>query len=170
MPPSIDNCMRVKWHTKQKHAFIEAYMRIWAGDVGKKDSSRAPSLDIVDLQAGYGWCVDEEAARPGEDPKLWEGSAVLAARCLREYRTTRGKRLILNSWHPDEATRVRQLDALREAISAEGGDRPLDVRLVRHAVHLRGYGIVGVVRPCEYSDMRRAAYGCLERRRTNSAG
>lgn len=112
-PPPPEECGKAKWQSKQKHAFLEAYLKIWTDHVGKKSGTK-PSLDIVDLYASYGWCHDKETG------KTWEGTAVLCARYLKAYGTTWGKRLVLNSYHPDSSENERQLALLQKAISAEG--------------------------------------------------
>lgn len=111
--PPPERCGKAKWQSKQKHAFLEAYLKIWLDHVGKKSGTK-PSLDIVDLYASYGWCHDAETG------KTWEGTAVLCARYLKQYGTSWGKRLILNSYHPEAREQERQLECLKEAIEGEG--------------------------------------------------
>jgi three-Cys-motif partner protein len=112
--PPPEKCeQKARWQSKQKHAFLEAYLRIWTGHVGQNPNG-GPSLAIVDLHAAHGWCYDKESGKPP-----WEGTSVLSARYLRDYNTRRGKRLILNTYHPDEATREKQRSDLTEALRAE---------------------------------------------------
>lgn len=111
--PPPEECGKAKWQSKQKHAFLEAYLKIWPDHVGKKSGTK-PSLDIVDLYSSYGWCHDSETG------KTWEGTSVLCARYLKQYGTTWGKRLVLNSYHPDKDEQGRQLESLSKALKAEG--------------------------------------------------
>ncbi len=85
----------VKYHSRQKHAFLKAYLDIWSEQVGKKGKT-IPTLDIYDMFASYGRCKCSEA------DEVWDGSALLAARCLCEY--SKGIRLWLNSFNenPDD--------------------------------------------------------------------
>ena len=104
----------VKYHSRQKHKFIECYLKIWTDNVGNKKKSGVPSLDIIDLYAASGWAECEETKRYGMGDDKWEGSAVLAARCLDNYSFPRS--LILNSYHPDPDKREAQLATLKKNI------------------------------------------------------
>lgn len=114
-PPPPEKCeKKVKWQSKQKHAFLEAYLKIWTDHVGKV-GTEGPSLAIVDLHAAWGWCHDPES---GKSP--WEGTSVLGARYLRDYNAAAWKRmLILNTYHPEKQTQEEQRAALIDAINAE---------------------------------------------------
>lgn len=105
----------VKYHSRQKHKFIECYLKIWTDNVGNKSKRGVPSLDIVDLYAASGWAESEDAKRYDAGDEKWEGSAILAARCLEGYRFPRS--LILNSYNPDPEKQKIQLETLKENIS-----------------------------------------------------
>lgn len=64
----------VKYHSRQKHKFIECYLKIWTDNVGNKKKSGVPSLDIIDLYAASGWAECEETKRYGMGDDKWEGS------------------------------------------------------------------------------------------------
>ena len=106
----------VKYHSRQKHKFIECYLKIWTDNVGNKTNSRVPSLDIIDLYAASGWTECEEAKRYNVGEDKWEGSAMLAARCLNNYPFPRS--LLLNSYHPDPEKQEAQLATLKESVGS----------------------------------------------------
>jgi hypothetical protein len=70
-------CEPTKWHSRQKHAFLEAYLDIWSEQVGKSGRPM-PTLDILDLFASFGWC------HFSDKKETWMGSALLAAECLKK--------------------------------------------------------------------------------------
>lgn len=84
----------VKYHTRQKHKFIEEYLKIWINNVG---GEHKPTLDIFDLFASTGLCYCKD------NKESWGGTAKLAADCLNAYE--RGRYLYLNSYNdnPDYA-------------------------------------------------------------------
>jgi three-Cys-motif partner protein len=112
-PPPPDRCTETKWQSKQKHAFLEAYFRIWTDQVGRKHGTR-PTLSIIDPFAAHGWCHDKESGH------TWEGTAILSARCYRDYPSRFGNTLILNSFHPDHEELAIQFEALQGALEREG--------------------------------------------------
>lgn len=117
---SLNDCEVVKWHTRQKHAFIEQYLTVWTERVGRSDRSTIPSLSIIDLFAGFGWCRADASQEPGAPTGPWPGSAVLAARALLRY--PRPSKLVLNSFNPESSIETRhQQEALRRAVEAETG-------------------------------------------------
>lgn len=122
-PPS-EKCGPVKFHSRQKHEWIESYFRIWTGHV--KPQSR-PSLDIVDLYASYGWCLDKESG------DRWAGTAVRAATLLKNYEAKAKNALFLNSFSADADELAKQSGALQEALDAVG---PLKGTRVHPAFHL----------------------------------
>ncbi len=89
----------VKYHSRQKHVFLKAYLDIWSEQVGRKKKN-IPTLDIYDMFASYGRCKCSES---GEE---WDGSAILAARCLCKY--SNGRRLWLNSFNEDSDEMAKQ--------------------------------------------------------------
>jgi three-Cys-motif partner protein len=96
------NCESVKWHTRQKHAFLEAYFEIWSSHVGK-DNNSIPTLDIFDLYASCGLCYCKE------QNVTWKGSALAAACCLKDY--SKGRTLFLNSYDLEDKD-SRQVSSL----------------------------------------------------------
>jgi len=102
-------CEQTKWHSRQKHAFLEEYLNIWSGQVGKDGKSNPPTLDIFDLYASFGFCYCPE------EKKTWKGSALLAAECLKKYQS--GKLLFLNTYHPDENELQAQKKSLETGLS-----------------------------------------------------
>jgi len=109
----------VKWHTRQKHAFLEEYLKIWYEQVGKKPQVSLPTLDIFDLFASYGYCYCQEKKEG------WKGSALLAADCLKNY--DKGKILFLNTYNPDEKKLQIQREALEENIANMNLPRRVEV-------------------------------------------
>lgn len=101
-------CEQIKWHSRQKHAFLEAYLNIWSEQVGK-DGKSMPTLDIFDLYASFGWC------HFSDKKETWKGSALLAAECLKKYRN--GRLLFLNTYSPDEKETLAQKNALEKSLS-----------------------------------------------------
>lgn len=99
-----DTTENVKWHTRQKHAFLEEYLKIWSEQVGRNTKVNLPTLDIFDLFASYGFCYCHE------QKEGWKGSALLAADCLKKYE--KGKTLFLNTYNPDEEELKIQREAL----------------------------------------------------------
>lgn len=100
-------CEQTKWHSRQKHAFLEAYLDIWSEKVGK-DGKSMPTLDIFDLYASFGWC------HCSDKKETWKGSALLAAECLKKYQN--GRLLFLNSYSPDGEENREQKNALEKSI------------------------------------------------------
>jgi three-Cys-motif partner protein len=109
MYPSPEDCETTSWQSKQKHAFLQAYLKIWTENVGGKPKS--PSLDIVDLFASYGWCHSKY------NDQTWEGTAILSAECLKNYSTKNRCVLYLNSYNPDQKKQGKQIEALTNAIN-----------------------------------------------------
>lgn len=100
-----ESCESVKWHSRQKHVFLEEYLNIWSDQVGLKKGSR-PTLDIFDLYASCGLCYCKD------QKETWDGSALIAARCLKNY--SQGRLLFLNTYHPSDKKMQDQIFALRE--------------------------------------------------------
>jgi len=98
----------IKWHSRQKHAFLEAYLSIWSEQVGKTGNPM-PTLDIFDLYASFGLC------HCSDKNEIWEGSALLAAECLKKYQN--GRLLFLNTFSPSEEETVLQKNSLEKNIS-----------------------------------------------------
>jgi len=109
---------KVSIHSRQKHSLLEAYLRVWTKNVGANWGSDAPSLDIYDLFAGSGWCV-EKLYQQDE----WPGTALVAAEQLREYPSRRRCLLYLNSWAEEEAERAALLEALQTRVKSIGYER-----------------------------------------------
>lgn len=118
--PPPEKCGLVKFHSKQKHSWIESYFRVWTENV---NPDRRPSLDIVDPYASFGWCRDEETK------DRWAGTAIRAARCLKNYVAKAPNQLFLNTYSPKSAEHAEQVVALRENLAAVG-------ELQRTRVHL----------------------------------
>lgn len=108
--PAVDE---VAIHSRQKHALLEAYLRVWTQNVALNWGENAPSLDIYDLFAGTGWCVEREY-RQDE----WPGTALVAAAQLKAYPSKRRCYLYLDSWARDEPSRIAALDALQGRIDS----------------------------------------------------
>lgn len=98
----------IKWHSRQKHAFLEAYLSIWSEQVGKTGKP-VPTLDIFDLYASFGLC------HCSDKNEIWEGSALLAAECLKKYKN--GRLLFLNTFNPSEDETVLQKNSLEKNIA-----------------------------------------------------
>ena len=64
-------CEQTKWHSRQKHAFLEAYLDIWSNQVGKDKKSKLPTLDIFDLYASFGFVIALKRKKPGWGPLCW---------------------------------------------------------------------------------------------------
>lgn len=111
-PPEPEDCTPTKWQSKQKHAFLEAYLRIWVEQVGQRRGVK-PTLTVIDLYAAHGWCRDDESG------EVWEGTAVLCARCVRDYESKYGNKLYLNTYHPDDTEADAQHEALMRALEKE---------------------------------------------------
>ncbi len=101
------SCEQIKWHSRQKHAFLEEYLKIWSEQVGKERKSM-PTLDIFDLFASFGWC------HCSDKKETWKGSALLAAECLKKYQ--KGRLLFLNTYHPSDDETLVQMHALESGI------------------------------------------------------
>lgn len=101
-------CEQTKWHSRQKHAFLEAYLDIWSEQVGRDGKSK-PTLDIFDLYASFGWCYCPE------EKKTWMGSALLAAECLKGYQS--GRLLFLNTYGQDALETTEQRKALEKSLT-----------------------------------------------------
>lgn len=101
-------CEQIKWHSRQKHAFLEAYLDIWSEQVGKDGKSKPPTLDIFDLYASSGLCYCPE------EKKTWKGSSLLAAECLKKYQG--GRLLFLNTYGQDQEETTAQKIALETSI------------------------------------------------------
>ncbi len=107
----------VKYHTRQKHKFIECYLNIWTENVDSEENrqnKRVPSLDIIDLYAASGLVTCDDAKEYHAGDYQWPGSALLAAQCLENY-SFPGK-LLLNSYHKNPEKCRRQYDALNTNI------------------------------------------------------
>lgn len=121
--PSAQDCETVKWHSRQKHEFIAEYLSVWTTRVGRTSKKTPPTLEIVDLFAGRGWCRADPTAEHGAPNAPWPGTAVLAARALRDY--PRAKRLVLNSFNPAGTAELgKQQACLAKAVAVELGPKP----------------------------------------------
>ena len=105
-------------HSRQKHALLEAYLRVWTQNVASNWGPNSPSLDIFDLFAGTGQCVEREY---GKD--RWQGTAMISAEQLKKYPSKRKCSLFLNSWAEDDAIRSRNLTALHQRVATVGFER-----------------------------------------------
>lgn len=105
-------------HTRQKHALLEAYLRVWTQNVATNWGPNSPSLDIYDLFAGTGQCVEHEYRLD-----RWSGTALLSAEQLKVYPSKRKCILFLNSWAEDPSERTRNFEALAERVRAAGLER-----------------------------------------------
>lgn len=101
-------CEEVKWHSIQKHVFLEAYLDIWSENVGK-NGKPTPPLSIFDLYSSFGLCYCSETS------KSWNGSALLVAECLQKYKS--GKLLFLNTYNPNENEQTQQKETLEKNIT-----------------------------------------------------
>jgi three-Cys-motif partner protein len=102
-------------HSQQKPALLRAYLSIWTDHVAKNYAEDSPSLDIYDLFAGSGRCVEQEFRKDE-----WDGTAMVAATHLRAYPSKRPCNLVLNSWADKESDRLRNLDALKKRVEGLG--------------------------------------------------
>ncbi len=117
------DCELVRWHSRQKHEFIAQYLSVWTTKVAKNPKKTPPTLEIVDLFAGRGWCRADSDEERGAPELPWPGTAVLAARALNNY--PRASRLILNSFHRGgHAEIASQQKCLKKAIETELGKEP----------------------------------------------
>jgi three-Cys-motif partner protein len=115
-----DECEVVKWHTRQKHQFIEQYLAVWTGRVAKRGRA-APKLSVVDLFGSFGWCRTDSGVDPGSPVEPWPGTALLVARALSQY--PRPGRLVINSFSPDGSDEsARQSGCVQRAVAAEIGN------------------------------------------------
>src|SRR3990172_8104277 len=115
-------------HSRQKHALLEAYLRVWTKNVAANWGAKSPSLDIFDLFAGTGWCIEREYRKD-----LWPGTAMVSAEQLKQYPSRRKCILFLNSWAEDDLVRSRNLEALQRRIHALGLERSnREVRIISH--------------------------------------
>lgn len=120
--PAPECCMKVKWHTRQKHEFLGELFDVWTQHVGRKPGVTSPSLEIVDLFAGFGWCRADPSEEPGVDETPWPGTAIRAARALQSY--ARPKRLVVNSFDSDDPENLTGRTCLGRALQAELGENP----------------------------------------------
>ena len=116
-PEAISNLPadEVGIHSRQKHSLLEAYLRVWTQNVASNWGPKSPSLDIFDLFAGTGWCLEREYRKD-----QWAGTALVSAEQLKKYPSKRKCVLFLNSWAEDEIARSRNLDALRQRVRVVG--------------------------------------------------
>ena len=106
------DCWRtcVKWHTRQKHKYIEVYFKIW--ERVNKDKPLKPPLDIFDLYASTGLCYCE---KHDINESEWDGTAALATKCLNNY--SGGRYLFVNTYHDNEETRVKQVESIKKVVT-----------------------------------------------------
>ena len=102
-------------HSQQKPALLRAYLKIWTEHVAKNWAENSPSLDVYDLFAGSGRCVEQEYRKDE-----WDGTALVAANHLRNYPSKRPCNLVLNSWAEKDVERVRNLEALKKRVELIG--------------------------------------------------
>ena len=115
-------------HSRQKHALLEAYLRVWTQNVAANWGTASPSLDIFDLFAGTGWCVEREYRRD-----QWPGTAMISAAQLKQYASRRKCTLFLNCWAEDDVVRSKNIAALGQRIQALGFEKPnREVRIVSY--------------------------------------
>jgi three-Cys-motif partner protein len=114
--------MKVRWHTRQKHEFLGELFNVWTQHVGKKPGVGTPSLEIVDLFAGFGWCRADRGDEPGVDETPWPGTAIRAARTLANY--SRPKRLVVNCFDSDHPDDLTGQDCLARSLQGELGSNP----------------------------------------------
>jgi len=108
----------VKWHTRQKHKFIEEYLRVWTNYVKKHQ----PTLDIFDLYASTGLCYCADSEESGGSEPTWEGTAGLAARYLSSY--PKGRHLFLNTYNEDRKKCSKQAENLAKIATKCGRTPP----------------------------------------------
>lgn len=111
-------------HSRQKQALLTAYLKVWTINVAGNHGPEAPSLNIYDLFAGTGRCIEREY-RQDE----WKGTALVSAEQLKQYPSKRNCHLVLNSWAEDQAECQAQLSALKQRVAATGlagPKRPVD--------------------------------------------
>lgn len=101
----------VKYHTRQKHAFLEEYLRVWLERVGKNNGPNSPSLALFDLFAGSGWCSNRDRN------EKWPGTATLLARCLGQYPSRHPTVLFLNTFHTKKTELDAQENSLKETLT-----------------------------------------------------
>lgn len=110
----------VNYHSRVKHKFIETYFNIWTDRVanpGKgKKTKNIPTLEIYDLYAASGWCRCNECKEFQVAEERWEGSALLAAKCIAKY--PKSKKLFLNSYSPDPKKCKEDRKILKESLKA----------------------------------------------------
>ena len=78
--------------------------------MGKNHGENAPSLALMDLFAGSGWC------RNADRKEEWPGTATLLARCLSQYPTKHPTTLFLNTFHPKATKLQAQAASLTETL------------------------------------------------------
>ncbi len=105
----------VKYHSRQKHAFLEAYLRIWQDKVAANHGSKAPSLSFFDLFASTGWCHNADRN------ETWEGTATLLAQCLAKHPSYHPKTLFLNTFHAN----AERLETQRKSLESVINEYPL---------------------------------------------
>ena len=98
----------VKFHTRQKHQFLEKYLEIWVDNVSGKKSK--PTLDIFDLYSSTGSCLCSN------NKEVWDGSAIISAKCLKKY--PKGRNLILNSYNDKDDEKKLQIDGLTSKLES----------------------------------------------------
>ncbi len=111
-------------HTRQKQALLTAYLKVWTLNVAANFGQEAPSLDIYDLFAGTGWCVEREYRKDE-----WKGTSLVSAEQLKQYPSKRDCFLVMNSWVGSDEERAAQVAALKQRISdtkLEGGNRKVE--------------------------------------------
>src|ERR1044072_3487847 len=108
----------VKLHSKQKHQFLEEYLRIWTEHVAANKGEAAPQLQLFDLFAGTGECKEEYSG------ETWKGSAVLLGECLATYPSRYDCVLYVNSFNDDANTQTVQRAKVEARTRATGLPKP----------------------------------------------
>jgi three-Cys-motif partner protein len=93
-----------KYHSRQKHQLLRSYLDIWNENVGRK-SDNIPTLEIYDLYASYGKC------KCVDNNEIWDGTAIIAAKCLAKY--SRSKHLLVNCYSENKDEMKIQQAALQ---------------------------------------------------------
>jgi len=113
----MDEPEEVKYHSRLKHKFIEIYFNFYLENVAGNATRQGkfpPSLAIYDLYAAKGWCHCKDCEILGFKEDFWEGSALLAAKCIGNY--PNGTKLFLNSYNYDPKENELQLKSLKESL------------------------------------------------------
>src|SRR2546430_16860481 len=87
-------------HSRQKHALLEAYLRVWTQNVATNWATASPSLDIFDLFAGTGWGIERDYRKD-----QWPGTALISGQQLKQYPSQTKRKPFVRCWEQDNVVR-----------------------------------------------------------------